>query len=507
MLRVMIVDDEPIIRTGIKASVDWKALDLMISSEHGNGKDALEAFTRQAADILITDIKMPVMDGLALAREALVLKPDLKVILISSYNDFEYVREGFQLGVFDYILKPAMEPEELTTVLRRCKIKIDQESGGRISMHEATEHSGEESWLARERWLKQSLTEKLLVEQAPDVIVGEYGIVWLELDEQEAIEQDFGFVHKMMLLEKIRQYLYSHKEAGIACILDETQMVWIFPLDRDDGLSLVKGVHLQLQAQLSISLTLGYQTGSGLPEFKEKLRRSKDACRRRFFEGSGKVFDTPLQLKGGVRQDAAELSEADLRKYPDYRQLIRQRIEVWRGGVLPEEAIKYEACRILYAVCVRWEDTTQLIARYDVLRSADTLPDLVRRLYQQIEEAMLWHRENRHHDGSAGKVIDQALEYIHAHITESLTLQQVARYVHVSKNYFCHLFKKHTGMNFIDYVIEIRMNLAKRYLRNHDLKIYEVAELCGFGDVKYFSKLFKRVTGCTPLEYRERQEA
>lgn len=249
----MIVDDEPIIRFGIKALIDWNEEGCQVVGEHANGAAALDAMRSQPVDIVIADIKMPLMDGLTLTREVMKLKPACKVILVSSYNDFEYVREGLKLGVVDYILKHSLEPEELLEALRKCKERLTEEAR-----------------------------------------------------EPETAESR------------------SHVPPG------------------DDDL----------------------------------------------------------------------------------------------------------------------------------------------------------HAE--HHP------IEKALEYIGKHDLKTITLQRVAKAVHVSKNYFSVLFKKTTGHNFIDYVIQLRLEKAKGLLAESNLKIYVIAEQAGFRDVKYFSKLFKKSCGLSPVDYRMR---
>lgn len=127
MYRAAIVDDEPVIRFGIRASIDWEKERIGLAGDFANGEAAWREISREPVDILITDIKMPVMDGLELTRRTLERYPRTKVILVSSYSDFEYVREGLQLGVLDYLLKPTLEPEGLLAIVRKCLGKIEQE--------------------------------------------------------------------------------------------------------------------------------------------------------------------------------------------------------------------------------------------------------------------------------------------------------------------------------------------------------------------------------------------
>jgi two-component system response regulator YesN len=164
--------------------------------------------------------------------------------------------------------------------------------------------------------------------------------------------------------------------------------------------------------------------------------------------------------------------------------------------------LKEEACRVLSVMFKQTADPYALVESFDLLFQSESLDELCARLMEQVDE-LRKHGWEKAAEIDSKSPVAQAIEYIRSHYTETITLQQVADHVHVSKNYFSILFKQTTGQNFIDYLINLRIERAKELLMTTELKVYEVAEQSGFNDTKYFSKLFKKVTGVSPVDYRE----
>lgn len=388
MHNVMIVDDEPVIRFGLKASIDWKKEGLLVVGDYPNGEQAWKALQEQPVDILITDIKMPLMDGLELTKRALSQSPSTKVILVSSYADFEFVREGLHLGAVDYVLKPTLEPEEFVLLLRKCCCLLEEER----TIQEKLQFWDETEQKTKRDHLEKAIKEVLYEQQDPFSLKEQ--AEWLQqplvlasirLTYMKQPNEPYEFLQKMRLLEEAQVFLYE-QEKTILC----------FPVS-DMGLFACVPAHSTLDRTIK--------------QLNEKLE-----------EKNAGSF-------------TAEYTEVD------------------HIGFLQNSRIAKQA--------------------------------------------------------SAGKendLIAKAVHYIHMHYTEELTLQKLADHVHLSRNYFSLLFKRFTGQNFIDYVIDLRVRKSKELLSHSSLKVYEVAERSGFKDVKYFSKLFKKVTDLSPVEYRLKQQ-
>ncbi len=506
MYQVMIVDDEPFIRFGIQASVDWEKQGMHVAGQYANGEEALKAMTHQAVDILITDIKMPLMDGLILTRKAIELNPGLKVVLVSSYNDFEYVREGIRLGAIDYILKPTMEPEELLLIMQKCVSLIDQDRSLRQELSAYQKVSKEQ----KRRGLEQQLKRFMAAEEGElektdwtDWLEPGFTTVCIHLNQAGEITENHGFIHQTILLEDMREICYEMTENAVALVADDHEMLLLLPFS-ENVLEQLERIKMKIESDLQVSTTIGYFCANG-GDLREGFAKSQTACSRKFFEGSERIYDfkgANCDLQKELRFSSASLQSIHWQDPAQLEPFLAGWAAEREQAGLNEQRIKLEACELISALFTRQLEWSHLQEVTERLIHEETLQELKEKLAGEIAECMRWVEGNNARRAGHPSMMSQALDYIHRHFAEELTLQQVADSVFISKNYFSILFKKHTQQNFIDYVIQLRIQQAKTLLEDVRLKIYEVAAQSGFNDVKYFSKLFKKMTGSSPMEYR-----
>ncbi|AJY75893.1 response regulator [Paenibacillus beijingensis] len=532
MYRVVIVDDEPIICNGIQAFIDWEKEGVAVEAVCTNSAAALTAMENLPVDILITDIQMPLMNGIELMKEAFVLYPRLKVIMISSYSDFEYVREGLKLGAVDYLLKSALEPAELLAVLRRCVSMLEEE---RSKEAEFLQYQHEAVYRER-KYVEQEIKRLIVQEQvpyppidwAPSWLEQCYASVYFILDRVEELKETHGIQHVQLLLEDLQKLFYEQMDEGAAMLLTENSLFLLVPVSTGEVRSANKERDTAFQepkvnitewkrlaeTKLGIGLSAGYTVMQGISGIPNGMARSRMACHQRFFEGLGRLFvweETaercryPLFLAEKTKQYDWEPFFKIIRSGDPVSAAVGYALERWKGLFLTPEQIRQEAIDLLTETCERLSAAATLLPEWlERVKRAETLKQtasLMTDMLNKISNAAIPSLLDK---GSGGEIITRALEYIADHYKENLTLQNVAGAVHVSKNYFSLLFKKQTGRNFIDYLIDLRIREAKRLLVEEDGRIYDVAETVGISDVKYFSKLFKKLTGLTPLEYREK---
>jgi len=513
--RVLSGDDEPMIRFGLRSAVDWEREGLKLAGEASNGKTALEAMSREKIDILITDIKMPVMDGIELTREAKRSNPGIKVVFVSSYNDFEYAREAVKLGVvIDYLLKPTMEPGDLVNVLRLCREELDAQRGK--GAEPAAEH-GTETRLRR-----LLLGEDVPPEELPDWLGGPVAVsVWQPENPGPGDDLDH-----LLLMERYRDEIARCLERGASLVTGEREIVVLVPDRAGNAWAEVERLHGRLRAELGLSFFAGISPPVHSPKsVPDAYRWAREALESAFFEGIGRCYHA--RIGGGpVRAPEEERREeqAWLRLRDRFsrafasadreesRRALEELFQLWRERKFPKAEVLRQAQTLLTIMLSRSGllTTEEMILRTaDKTRELGELPTLARLCAALRAEfdAVSDTEAIRLVPGDAGgsHAIQLALSYIQQKFREDLSLQEVADYVHMSKNYFSEQFKRHTGLNFIDFVIRLRIHYAKRLLRTTGLKIYEVAAQSGFNSTKYFLKLFKREVGCTPAEYRERR--
>lgn len=502
MLRVAIVDDEPIIRLGVKASIRWRELTLAFAGEFSNGAEAHRALAEEPVDILITDIKMPVMDGLELTKRVRESSPFTKVILISSYNDFEFVKQGIVLGASDYILKPTMEPEELNDVIGRCaeSIRRDLEISRRLDRY-----AGEAEQLERHK-LEQEAKRLMTRERDWESLSGKFAskfpggcfLMRAVLDRAEEIRQRYGELHVALLLDELKESFYRIHKDGVAFAGQEAELVMLAPCE-EDGSALIDRLMEQLKSAAAAGLTLGYVEARETAHWQRDYERTGRVYGYRFFDGAGRAYRCDSGADpaiGGEEQSASPPMDASLQ--------LRERIRRWPECKYDVRRVKREACDAFSELFVGQMEPALLLEYDRQFLKAETLTELIRALEAGIREGEQIKTAAEKAPSNAG-VAAKAIAFIHERFAQEITLQMVADHVHVSKNYFSMLFKKQTNENFIDYLIRLRIEHAQSLLRIKGVKIYEIAERSGFNDVKYFSKLFKRIVGCTPAEYRERE--
>lgn len=513
MFRVLIVDDEPVIRKGITSFIDWEKEGIMVDDQYANGAEALSALEKQPYDILITDIKMPLLGGIELTKKALELYPWLKVILISNYSDFEYVKEGLKLGAVDYLLKLTLKKDDLLAVLRRCITMLKEE---RKKDSELNRYQQEAVYLERKR-VEQEMKKLIVQEQpsfsstewAPSWLEHSYACVYLMLDGAEELRENHGFLYMQFLLEEWQKMFYKQIEIGTAMIVAESSLFLILPdLNGAEQQQLIQWKQY-IEKEWHVSTSAGIVTEQGINNYFKGFTDSFSACQRRFFEGLGGFYHMN-------RSENIKIDKKIHDWWPFFDMIsngdptssaIEYALKLWNGGSLPSEQVKQEACSLLTGTYrLLGAEESMLPELHDLLFKAETIDQMVSMLVCQLEEIRTTFTPKLIDHGYDEELIKKALEYIAAHYTENITLQSVADIVHLSKSYFSLYFKKQTGRNFVDYLIDLRIREAKRLLVENENRIYDVAEAAGFKDVKYFSKVFKKVTGLTPMTYREKHQ-
>ncbi|WP_445487670.1 response regulator transcription factor [Niallia sp. 03133] len=515
MYRVVIVDDEPISRNGIEAFIDWNREGMMAVAICANGEEALTALNACSADILITDIKMPLMNGIELMKQALELYPSLKVIMLSSYSDYEYVREGLKLGAVDYLLKSALDPEELLEVLHRCISMLKEERKKELEFNHYQHEAIYKERKCLEQQIKRMMVQAKLsfssIDWAPSWMRQQYACIYLMLDSAEELREKHGYLHVQLLLEEFQEVFYENMPEGAAVLSGERSLFLLLPVSVCNWDIRILRLKRSVEAELNLSISVGFAVEEGIYGVLNGLANSRMACQRRFFEGVGGIYEWK-ENQAAINVSKMEIEALDwspffeiIRNGDPVSSAVEYAIDQWKGLCLNPEQIKKAAYDLLLHIKELQADTGSLLTdQFDLLEQAETL-DQIASLFKCVLEEMEPSFTPRIPDnGNGGQLITKALEYIDAYYRENLTLQMVADSIHISKNYFSILFKQQTGYNFIDYLIELRIREAKRLLAEEDDRIYDVAETLGFNGVKYFSRLFKKMTGLTPLEYRKK---
>ena len=512
-MKLLIADDEIQIREGLSEGIDWGKLgiDKVLTAE--NGLDALEACRAEKPEILITDVRMPGIDGLELSRRAAQLYAPVRVIVLSGYSEFRYAQEALKLGAADYLLKP-IDIGELEDKVAQCCADVRRETDEsklRSAYTALQRRKTVRALLSQGRPLPAELVQELRSELR--LAAGERCFLASVSADDTDPEQ------LPLLCDYVTSALQPLEQAGVRVLFEQPRgpvlcgpgelMVSMTDLLRRWHETLNADLRGQFGASVSVGLS-----GAEIPERAAELYgQAERALLHRFSRGGAsflpwqQVRELPLFTRQLPlpRENLAE-NVANLR--PDLASAcLGNLFELYREhGVTAAEP--------LTAACMEIKSVLTGVLRdrgvSDELPN-DELPEFV-----TVDGYEAWAKELcanviRHLRLLSGKgcsrEIMRAADYIQKNFQSDISLEDAADYVQKSRNYFSSLFKREMGMSFVDYVNHLRIREACRLLDTTNELTYEVATRVGFSSYKYFSAVFKKEVGCSPSHYRKQPES
>jgi two-component system response regulator YesN len=460
MLSVLLVDDEVRTLHHLKTAVPWNHLGMEVIGTAENGLAALEFIEVHPVDLLITDIRMPGMDGLELCSEVRKRHRDMLIILLTGYADFEYARRGIELQVTDFCLKP-IDTEKLTATLRRAV----RQGYGRASSHsDALLDLIEEGHVSR---IERAFTE-LGFQGNKIYLAGSIGV--------HNIEQDIGGQFSCKVGR--HKYVYFASQAFSA----EEAEKRITSSDKRAGIALypdpVSPEHLARAISDVLVMTYQYFI-NGKATLCQNL---VDGPRtQKLFRDLAEKGQNPSHLKSWLY----DLSQSDLSKCFNIRKAFRFLNQVLMTPAMQGYSEGY------------FDSYEQLVADYYCL--ADLLEELSAGVYtHQIPFV------DASFEGPDSFLA--IMNYLNTHYEQAITLKSVAEDLHLNASYISQLIKAETGLTYTQYITELRIGKAKELLTHTKLSLAEISEAVGFNDYFYFIKKFKKEVGVTPGKYLQSEK-
>lgn len=520
LYRVLLVDDEEDIREGISRKMDWLGLGFSLVGEAANGQDALELAESLRPDVILTDIKMPFMDGLELCRILTDRLPAARFVVFSGFDAFEYAKQAIQMNVVEYILKP-INADELSAVLRRLKDQLDRERAERRNVELLRSRYTENLPVLRELFYANLLdghiepgTERERAARLDIDLQGEewaVGLAYIGSDRRDALStlSVQKLLEESLTADRCRLTLYND---WVAVIVSLTESFTIYDLIR-----VLDRVCTLAASYLGLTLTVG--VGAPCKELSGMARsaaEARTALEYRSMVGRGQViYIGDLEPDSG---QALTFEEADERTLTaavrlGSEQEVRDAAAALAGKI--REANPSAGQYNLFLM----ELVTHLIKMIrrsgvgmeEVFGAGFSIP-IQKSELPRLAELEDWCAERylrlrtlirRRQTDSAGQTVETAKEYIRQHYAESdLSVEKLCAYLHLSSTYFSTLFKRETGTSFTAYVTTVRMEAAAEAIRGTEEKTYLIAQRCGYEDPNYFSYVFKRHFGVTPTKYR-----
>ena len=534
LYRIMLVDDEEEVRKAMIRQMDWEQLGFTMVGDAENGEEALEKLEQLEPDVVMTDIRMPYMDGLALTAKIREKYPFIKILIFSGYDDFEYAQQAIKLNVTEYILKP-VNSQELAEILRRTRMSLDEEIEQRRNISTLRESYLGSLPILRELFLNDLVSRTRDVDSIVPKL-REYGIdildarKWLaaviHVEQLERTENQELSKHQELIPISVWRLVEDHlKTYCRSAIFNSMDGITVIAAV-DEGntqtglLNLLNDICKESRRMLGVVITIGAgRSCDTLQEISCSYQTAVDALGYRAIVGNGQVIyinDVEPVNRGKLQLDAEgeEQLTAAIKFGP------REQIErVIRELTARMEDAKVHARQHQVYMLSIVNCMTRLMEQYDLdmgqmFDSENRYTDIMKGIYRREEFAgeilpiacRMNEALNQERDNTTKRVILEAKGYIWEHYSEpDLSVEMLCRHLHMSPAYFSTVFKKETGQSYVNYLTEVRLKKAVELLKNTDDKTYMIAQKVGYQEQNYFSYVFKKRFGVSPTKYRGTQ--
>ncbi|MBD2868052.1 response regulator [Paenibacillus arenilitoris] len=531
MPSIVIVDDESIFRKGLRKMIGELDPDWEVAGEARDGCEALQLIEELRPDALLTDIRMPRMDGIQLQQIIRERFPATLCVVVSGFDDFAYVQQSMRQGAKDYMMKP-IEREELAKVLKLLKEKLRSQQAAAVpkshrEAHQIRQHVSEHLVTGL---LRGSVSEDdldLLRRIGVDFRLPYFVCMVVKLDKSSVGSERYNKADPSLFqlyIQQLVQEVIGRRANGFCFVLSDTEVVALLNVaDRERAmqgvLEIGETIRRQITSLSSMTVTIGVgRPAEGVRAVANSFNEAEIALLHRLIAGGDKVL-----VYGETKQGEQVFGETGTMMMERLEQAISEgtREQVARAAEAyvselcakagTPEAVHQQLCKLLIryyewagklGVTKRWlgtKDMKAVLFHICSISSREELMEACGKLLADLSACM--------GSGAAQQAddpIERSLRYIEQNYNKSLTLKEVADYVYLNAAYFSTLFKQRTGKSFVERLTELRIVEAKRKMAHSDHKIAVIAEHTGFANIRHFNRVFKNETGMSPKEYRDR---
>jgi two-component system, response regulator YesN len=526
-LNVLIVDDEYLIRDGLARSIDWATLgfDIVDIAEHG--LEALEMIEKTTPDLILTDVRMPFMDGLELIKSVKVRYPEICVIIISGHEEFSYAKTALQLDAFDYILKP-INLIELELVIKKAILHINLLVERNREIFNIKNQILTYIPILKERFILDIIFGKLTSNQISSNAVDfgfnpnyYFATAFIEVDDFYCDSTDL-IIESQKMLEMYFENDFNNSPSAFICNISTHEYLLLLSSDIQINLEadLNKVVSEILEKGKEYSLSLTISTGAPVKNLNDLLISYENALltsNGKFMSGGNRVlFYSELEKQSSLNNmDSYDITDFKNALIFSDKSAIMVEFKKIRSSVLlqkqPSKIVLQLLCFNIFFECRRVLQEQGAEVDAIIENPIDVFQKLVNQpsyeiMFDHLESLIIkildYRDELRFKQYSFD--VDKAKKFIKGNYKDvSLSLKSISKHINMSACYFSVIFKKETGITYINYLTNIRVEKAKDLLLNSDLKVYEVAYEVGYDNPTYFSTLFKKLTGISPFDYKK----
>lgn len=537
-IKVFLVEDEMVIRRGIKNSIDWEKEGYIFCGEASDGELAYPMIIKEKPDILITDIRMPFMDGLELCKLVKKELPNIKILILSGYDEFDYAKEAIRLGVTEYLLKP-ISSGKLLEALNGVSESIRREKEDKDLVRKYMEEMRENTEYEKQKFFEQMIAGNLSMADA------------LETGKKYEMNLSAGMYNLLLFRFTLGKEnrksgeLLREAEYAIEKLTERLEYVfefqrgvegWAFLLmaDNEEQMSeRVKELSKDLEEIMKNYSTIAYFGGIGQPvarlrELEESFREAERALAARFTMELNRIIsvedirmaqnvdtldDIEITSFGEIEKTRTMLekflnngAENEIDEFVDV--YINELPEENLKSVLMRQYIIMDAYIVMMSFCEKIEgiegemqaQSEELKNSMKTIQTLEEIKNYIRMLLKKIIGVRDTISGRRYSD-----IIEIAKDQIRkTYMSDEISLDTIAAEVGMSPSYFSSIFSKEMGKTFVEYLTEIRMDRAKELLMCSSMKTSEIGYEVGYKDPHYFSYIFKKTQNCTPKEFRAR---
>ena len=523
MYSVFLVDDEPILLEGIRSKIDWEAIGLNFVGEATDGEIALSMMHELKPDILITDVKMPFMDGLELSAAIKKIQPWIKIIILSGHDEFDYAKKAISIGVEDYLLKP-FTADEVIESLKRVSLQIDKERRQLSDISKMKEELKSKNTLIQKEFLNNLIHNSINFENI------------FEKARINGIELEANYYRVIISKIESQNDSDSTKLQQSCSLVNSYSSAWTHTLSffhtNNRLISIVKSKELgeleentyhiaetiehivSKNQDCSVITSIG-KTVDNVCNIPESYSDAKKILNATNFENKNLIISSDdIDVNDieflNINQNNPLVERLKYAGKSDISAIVEESLTLIRNNTAQSKVFSsYLLVDLIFAVSQLVEsfggnlkeENPQMIQRSFIDSAVNDEESFVTKI-QDILNFAVDYRDSKM-TSRYGSIILKAKEYIDKnYANQNTTLTSVAEYVCLSPNHFSTIFSQECKTTFIEYLTNVRIEKAKQLIKNTDKKGYDIAYECGFSDPHYFSYIFKKNTGLTPREFK-----
>lgn len=519
--KVLIADDEYWTREKLRRMIEWEKYSIECLEPAINGEEVLERLQNEQPDILITDINMPYVNGIELLQQIQKNYPEVITFVISGYDDFEYVRESFMAGSMNYLLKPVSK-FDLINALVKALDKVSESRNQKMELLKASSMIQDREFSRFLEKQERPFTPAITMNSQVDFAGA--NLLLIKIHSMHDLSAKYQYDRSLLSIDIKKNLRRIMKDDGKMIVFNHVyrsnEFLILTPIDKQEAnLWALKIIHYFSEMTSAPVTVVISEPSYSLESLHQAYTQAIASLMTRKFENISQVISVQEDRQAETRKIENHISDAAMQ---EFRQILKKRraaqakVFIRENIALAKEEVDWiylevrqTVKRLLNLIQDMYADSMSagdLVALEGLTDYVDKSVEFMDRHYlcQVLDDVVDFAMSIRGEEvvETTRDIIKQAASYIDEHYYEELTLASLAEQFHVESSYFSRLFRQETGQNVMLYIAEKRIQKAKEYMQDEKRSLTEIAFLVGYDDYTYFNRVFRKIAGVNPREYR-----